>query len=212
MILIDGESLTLPELMAIADGNEPLALAPDAAARVDAARAVVDRKAAGTEAVYGINTGFGALAETAIPHDALGALQLNLLRSHAAGVGDALPVRAVRATMALRANALAKGYSGIRRGTLELLIELLNRRVHPRVPSRGSVGASGDLAPLAHLSLVLIGEGEAVVGDGAHVLPGREALSAAGLAPVTLVSKEGLALINGTQPSTAVAALAALGA
>jgi histidine ammonia-lyase len=212
MIFIDGQSLTLPELMAIADGNEPLALAPAAATRVNAARAVVDRKAAGTEAVYGINTGFGALADTAIPGDALGALQLNLLRSHAAGVGEPLPVRAVRATMALRANVLAKGYSGIRGGTLELLIELLNRRVHPRVPARGSVGASGDLAPLAHLSLVLIGEGEALVGDSAQVMPGGQALAAVGLAPVTLASKEGLALINGTQPSTAVAALAALGA
>jgi histidine ammonia-lyase len=121
----------------------------------------VDRKAAGTEAVYGINTGFGALAETAIPHDALGALQLNLLRSHAAGVGEPLPVRAVRATMALRANVLAKGFSGIRRQTLEALIALLNGGVHPWVPSRGSVGASGDLAPLAHLALVLVGEGEA---------------------------------------------------
>ena len=212
MILIDGESLTLPELMAIADGNEPIALASGAMARVDAARAVVDRKAAGTDAVYGINTGFGALADTPIPRDALGPLQLNLLRSHAAGVGDPLPVRAVRATMALRANVLAKGYSGIRRGTLELLIAMLNRRVHPRVPSRGSVGASGDLAPLAHMSLVLIGEGEAVVGDHPDVRPGAAALAAAGLAPVTLASKEGLALINGTQPSTAVAALAALGA
>ncbi len=212
MILIDGESLTLPELMAIADGNEPIALAPASVARVDAARAVVDRKAAGTDAVYGINTGFGALADTPIPRDALGALQVNLLRSHAAGVGEPLPLRAVRATMALRANILAKGYSGIRRGTLELLIALLNRRVHPRVPSRGSVGASGDLAPLAHLSLVLIGEGEATVGDSTGVRPGGEALAAAGLVPVTLASKEGLALINGTQPSTAVAALAALGA
>ena len=212
MIFIDGESLTLPGLMAIADGNEPLALAPGAATRVDAARAIVDRHAASGEAVYGINTGFGALADTAIPGDALGALQLNLLRSHAAGIGEPLPVRAVRASMALRANVLAKGYSGIRRGTLELLIELLNRRVHPCVPSRGSVGASGDLAPLAHLSLVLIGEGEAVVGDSAQIVPGAEALAAAGLAPVTLASKEGLALINGTQPSTAVAALAALGA
>jgi histidine ammonia-lyase len=173
---------------------------------------VVDRKAAGTEPVYGINTGFGALADTPIPRDALGALQLNLLRSHAAGVGEPLPVRTVRASMALRANVLAKGYSGIRRGTLELLIELLNRRVHPRVPARGSVGASGDLAPLAHLSLVLIGEGEAVVGDGQQLLSGGAALTAAGLAPVTLAPKEGLALINGTQPSTAVAALAALGA
>jgi histidine ammonia-lyase len=114
--------------------------------------------------------------------------------------------------MALRANVLAKGYSGIRRGTLDLLLELLNRRVHPRVPSRGSVGASGDLAPLAHLALVLIGEGDATVGDDGRVVSGGEALRAAGLTPVTLAAKEGLALINGTQPSTAVAALAALGA
>ncbi len=212
MIFLDGESLTLANLLAIADRFEPLALAPRAAAGINAARAVVDRKATGVEAVYGINTGFGALADTAIPHGSLGALQLNLLRSHAAGVGEPLPAGAVRATMALRANVLAKGYSGIRRETLELLIELLNRRVHPRVPSRGSVGASGDLAPLAHLGLVLIGEGEATVGDDARVRPGAEALAAAGLVPIVLAPKEGLALINGTQPSTAVAALAALGA
>jgi histidine ammonia-lyase len=212
MIVIDGESLSLPDLAAIADDHAPLALAAHAAARVDAARAVVDRKAEGTDAVYGINTGFGALAETPIPRQSLGALQLNLLRSHAAGVGDPLPVRAVRAAMALRANVLAKGYSGIRRSTLDLLIAMLNRRVHPRVPSRGSVGASGDLAPLAHLALVLIGEGCATVGDSVQLRSGGEALRAAGLAPVTLAPKEGLALINGTQPSTAVAALATIGA
>jgi histidine ammonia-lyase len=213
MIHLDGESLVLEGLVAIADAYEPIALASAAAARVDAARAVVDRKAEGDEAIYGINTGFGALAETPIPRAALGALQLNLLRSHAAGVGDPLPVRAVRASMALRANVLAKGFSGIRRSTLDLLIEMINRRVHPRVPSRGSVGASGDLAPLAHLSLVLIGEGEATQGDDENIVcSGRDALSRAGLQPVTLMPKEGLALINGTQPSTAVAALAVAGA
>jgi histidine ammonia-lyase len=211
MVLLDGHSLTLADLVAIADEGAAVGLAPAAAARVEAARAVVDRKAAGDEAVYGINTGFGALAETPIPRAALGTLQLNLLRSHAAGVGEPLPVRAVRASMTLRANVLAKGFSGIRRGTLERLIDLLNRRVHPRVPSRGSVGASGDLAPLAHLALVLVGEGEATVGDGA-VLPGRDALRAAGLEPVSLEPKEGLALVNGTQPSTAVAALTVAGA
>lgn len=211
MVFLDGDSLALGELLAIADDYTPVALSPGAVTRVDAARAVVDDKAAGEEAVYGINTGFGALAETRIPREALGALQLNLLRSHAAGVGDMLPVRAVRASMVLRANVLAKGYSGIRRSTLDLLIELINRRVHPRVPSRGSVGASGDLAPLAHLSLVLIGEGEATVGGDSTVLPGRDALRRAGLEPATLMPKEGLALINGTQPSTAVAALALLG-
>ena len=175
MILLNGSRLTLDELQTIADTYQPVGLAPDAITRVDAARAVVDRHALGDAPVYGINTGFGALAETHIPHDALGALQVNLLRSHAAGVGEPLPVRAVRAAMALRANVLAKGFSGIRRSTLERLLDLLNARVHPRVPSRGSVGASGDLAPLAHLSLVLIGEGEAWVGDDPLPKPGRAA-------------------------------------
>ena len=212
MILLNGSSLTLDQLVAIADDGVPAGLAPEAARRVDASRAVVERQAAGDTAVYGINTGFGALAETAIPRHELGALQLNLLRSHAAGVGEPLPVRAVRASMALRANVLAKGFSGIRRVTLERLIELLNRRVHPHVPSRGSVGASGDLAPLAHLALVLVGEGDATVDGQRGMLPGRIALEAAGLRPITLEPKEGLALINGTQPSTAIAALASAGA
>ena len=212
LILLNGSSLTFDELLAIADDYRIVELSPDAAARVDSSRAVVDRHALGDAPVYGINTGFGALAETAIPREALGALQVNLLRSHAAGVGDALPVRAVRASMALRANVLAKGFSGIRRPTLERLLDLLNHRVHPRVPSRGSVGASGDLAPLAHLSLVLIGEGQAWVADDPTLRSGRDALAVAGLSPVTLGPKEGLALINGTQPSTAVAALAIAGA
>ncbi len=212
MILLDGLSLSIEQLLAIADDGAEVALAGDAARRIDAARRVVDHTAAGDAAVYGINTGFGALAETAIPRDALGALQLNLLRSHAAGVGEPLPVRAVRAAMALRANVLAKGFSGIRRSTLERLLDLLNARVHPVVPSRGSVGASGDLAPLAHLALVLVGEGEATVGDETAVRHGADALRAAGLEPIVLEAKEGLALINGTQPSTAVSALAAAGA
>jgi len=211
MHLLDGKSLTLAQLEQIADAHLAVGLSPEAAVAVDRARLVVDRKANGDAAVYGVNTGFGALAETAIPRDSLGALQLNLLRSHAAGIGEPLSVRAVRASMALRANVLAKGFSGIRRQTLELLLELLNRRVHPVVPSRGSVGASGDLAPLAHLALVLVGEGFASV-DGGPVQPGASALAAAGLEPVVLQSKEGLALINGTQPSTAIAALACTGA
>jgi histidine ammonia-lyase len=212
MIQLTGSDLTLEQLVAIADDYQPVSLAADAARRVDAARAVVDHHADGDAPVYGINTGFGALAEKRIPHEALGALQVNLLRSHAAGVGEPLPVRAVRASMALRANVLAKGYSGIRRSTLERLLDLLNARVHPRVPSRGSVGASGDLAPLAHLSLVLIGEGDAWVGNDPTLHPGRAALRVAGLEPVTLGPKEGLALINGTQPSTAIAVLALSGA
>ena len=207
-VLFDGASLTLTDLCAIADGDATAGLSPDAAERIDASRAVVDRHARDDRPMYGINTGFGALAETIIPRGDLDTLQLNLLRSHAAGVGEPLPARAVRATMALRANVLAKGFSGIRRQTVEHLLALLNARVHPIVPSRGSVGASGDLAPLAHLSLVLIGEGTAMVGDSAEPLPGAAALARAGLAPIALEAKEGLALINGTQPSTAIAALA----
>jgi histidine ammonia-lyase len=211
MAHLDGSSLTLAQLVAVADGRDEAALAAAVLQRIDGARTVVEQHAQGDEPVYGVNTGFGALAETRIAKDALDQLQVNLLRSHAAGVGEPLPVRAVRATMALRANVLAKGFSGIRLETLQRLLDLLNRRVHPIVPSRGSVGASGDLAPLAHLALVLIGEGEARIGDG-PVLSGRQALAAAGLQPLRLRAKEGLALINGTQPSTAVGALALEGA
>ncbi len=212
MIPLDGETLTLEQLALIADDREAVALAAPAAAAVDGARAVVDRLAAGDAAVYGVNTGFGSLAEVRIPRSELRALQRNLLRSHAAGVGEPLSTRSVRAMMALRANVLAKGYSGIRRTTLEALVAALNAGVHPVVPSRGSVGASGDLAPLAHLALVLIGEGFATLGDDPAVVSGREALERAHLAPVDLEAKEGLALINGTQASTAIAALALLGA
>jgi histidine ammonia-lyase len=236
MIVLDGSTLSLEQLLAIADGDEEVALGGAAAERVRASRAVVDRRARGIEPAYGINTGFGSFAEVKIAPDALETLQLNLLRSHAAGLGAPLPRRTVRATMALRANVLAKGFSGVRVETLESLIALLNRGVTPLVPSRGSVGASGDLAPLAHLALVLIGEGEALEEDdeqrrtrrdrgqdqrkdqeGLRIprvlrspssLPGAEALRRAGLQPIRLGPKEGLALINGTQPSTAVLALA----
>jgi len=213
MILLDGSSLTLDQLVSIADRGESVALADSARDRVRASRAVVDARARGVDPAYGINTGFGSFAEVKIAPDALETLQLNLLRSHAAGLGDPLPVRTVRATMALRANVLAKGFSGISLETLEALIALLNRGVHPRVPSRGSVGASGDLAPLAHLALVLIGEGEALddteeAASRFLSISGTEALKRAGLAPIRLGPKEGLALINGTQPSTAVLGLA----
>jgi histidine ammonia-lyase len=212
MISLDGASLTLADLIAIAYDRAPVALADGARQRMTASRAVVDEFAHHDEPTYGINTGFGNFAEVRIPADSLAELQVNLLRSHAAGVGEPLAPRTVRAMMALRANVLAKGYSGIRRDTLDLLIAALNAQVHPRVPSRGSVGASGDLAPLAHLSLVLIGEGEATIGDETAVLDGRAALARARLSPVDLGAKEGLALINGTQASAATAALALLGA
>src|SRR5687768_3908823 len=164
MISLNGNDLTLDDLVAIADEGAEVSIADDARERVAAARHVVDTRAEGDAPVYGINTGFGSFAETRIDRDDLAQLQVNLVRSHAAGVDTPLPVRAVRAAMALRANVLAKGYSGIRLETLETLIAALNRRVHPRVPSRGSVGASGDLAPLAHIALALIGEGD--VWDG----------------------------------------------
>jgi histidine ammonia-lyase len=225
MILLDGNSLTLDGLVAIAHDFAPAGLTDAARERVRAARAVVDDFAHRDQPTYGINTGFGNFAEVTVPADSLATLQLNLLRSHAAGVGEPLPVGVVRATMALRANVLAKGFSGIRLETLDLLLELLNRRVHPVVPSRGSVGASGDLAPLAHLALVLIGEGEAwrdgtgtvlrpelrVPGAGARE-PGSDALRRAGLVPAALAPKEGLALINGTQASTALLGVTLAGA
>jgi histidine ammonia-lyase len=206
MIHLDGNSLTLDDLAAIAFDHAPVSLTDAARARVNAARTVVDTFARGDQPIYGINTGFGNFAEVRVPADSLAELQVNLLRSHAAGVGDALPIPVVRATMALRANVLAKGYSGIRLETLDRLLDLLNRAVHPVVPSRGSVGASGDLAPLAHVSLVLIGEGEAWHDD--RRVPGADALARAGLTPIVLAPKEGLALINGTQPSTALLGLA----
>jgi histidine ammonia-lyase len=206
MLMIDGSSLTLEAIASVAEGGVEVGLDPAARERIDAARAIVDLKAAGTEAVYGVNTGFGSFADVRIDRDALDRLQVNLLRSHAAGVGEPLPVNAVRAMMLLRANVLARGHSGIRASTVDALLALIAKGIHPVVPRRGSVGASGDLAPLAHLALVLLGEGEAFTSGGR--VPAALALVRAGLTPVTLGPKEGLALINGTQASTAVLALA----
>lgn len=205
MIVLDGRTLTLEQIAAVADGAA-VTLGDEARAAVTASRAVVDRAADGAAAVYGVNTGFGSFAQTRIDRADLEQLQLNLVRSHAAGAGEPLPVRAVRAAMALRANVLAKGYSGVRPETLDTLIACLNHDVHPFVPSRGSVGASGDLAPLAHIALALIGEGD--VWDGTACTPAAAALAAAGIAPIRPAAKEGLALVNGTQASTAVLALA----
>jgi histidine ammonia-lyase len=222
MIELDGASLRLDQLVAVAHDDEEVGLSDGARQRVRAARAVVDEYARRDEPTYGINTGFGNFADVRIPADSLDALQVNLLRSHAAGVGEPLSIPVVRATMALRANVLAKGFSGIRLETLDLLIDMLNRQVHPVVPSRGSVGASGDLAPLAHLALVLIGEGEAFTRQSSREAsdggaygkpePGASALRREGLKPITLAAKEGLALINGTQASTALLGLALAGA
>lgn len=200
---------SLNDLVAIAQGRARLVLPEAARARVAKARAFVDGLAeAGEDAanVYGVNTGFGALAETRVAADQIRALQRNLVRSHACGVGPELSHEVVRAMIALRAQVLALGHSGVRPIVIDLLIALLDKKVTPRIPSQGSVGASGDLAPLAHLALVLIGEGEAYV-DGA-LLPGAEALKKVGLAPLTLEAKEGLALINGTQMMLAIGAVA----
>ncbi len=174
-----------------------------AKARMTAARELVDSMLG--EHTYGVNTGFGRFVTARIPEELADELQLRLLRSHACGVGEPYPDDVVRAAMLLRANALAKGYSGARVETVELLVECLNRGVLPVVPARGSVGASGDLAPLAHLALPLVGEGEAVVGG--EVLDGAAALRRVGLEPIRLVSKEGLSLVNGTQFMAAMAAL-----
>jgi histidine ammonia-lyase len=205
-VSIDGASLDLPALESVARGGYRVTLADSARDAVRASRRVVDDAVLRGAVVYGVTTGFGNFADVHIPLDRLRELQLNLLRSHAAGVGAPLEETETRALMLLRANVLAKGFSGIRLETLELLVEMLNRRVHPVVPSQGSVGASGDLAPLAHLALAIVGEGECAF-EGRR-LPGAEALRAAGLAPLVLEPKEGLALINGTQLMTAVGGLA----
>jgi histidine ammonia-lyase len=205
-IVIDGERLRLDELEAVAEGRRPVQLHPQARAAVARARQVVDDAVERGEVVYGVTTGFGNFADVVIPREKLRDLQLNLLRSHAAGVGDPLGARETRALMLLRANVLAKGYSGVRPQTLELLLALLNAGIHPVVPSQGSVGASGDLAPLAHLGLALAGEGDCLV-DGRR-LRASEALKQAGLTPATMEAKEGLALINGTQLMGAVGGLA----
>jgi histidine ammonia-lyase len=183
-------------------------LPDDARERVRAARALVDEVVRDERIVYGITTGFGALSEVVIPPDRIRELQHNLIRSHAAGVGDPLDEVETRAIMLLRANCLAIGRSGVRESVIELLLECLNRGVHPVIPGRGSVGASGDLAPLSHLALVLLGEGRALYRG--EPMSGGEALHAAGLEPLVLEAKEGLALNNGTQVHTGIGVLALL--
>jgi histidine ammonia-lyase len=205
-LLLDGRTLDLESIRAVAVDGRAVELHPEARAAVEASRRVVDDAVDKGAVVYGITTGFGNFADVVIPAERLRELQLNLVRSHAAGVGELLGERETRALMLLRANVLAKGFSGVRPQTLDLLISLLNAHIHPAVPSQGSVGASGDLAPLAHLALALVGEGD-VVADGRR-RPAADALRDARLAPVELQAKEGLALINGTQLMCAVAALA----
>jgi len=207
-IVLDGNTLKLEQIQQVASRAATVTLAPAAIQRVEASRAHVDRVAAGDTPAYGINTGFGTLAEVRIDKKDLRELQRNLILSHAAGVGSPLPLAEARALLLLRCNVLAKGYSGIRLPTLQLAIDMLNRDVVPVVPERGSVGASGDLAPLAHLALTLMGEGEAYFRG--ERLKSKDALAKAGLSPVVLEAKEGLALVNGTQAMCAVGTLTLL--
>lgn len=191
-VRLDGKSLSIADVVAVARQNVPVALDPEALEAVKQSRRAVEAAVERGQTIYGVNTGFGKLAHVRIPADQARQLQLNLIRSHASGVGDPLPRDAVRAMMLLRANVLVRSTSGVRPLIPELLVEMLNRGLHPSVPSQGSVGASGDLAPLSHLALAMIGEGE-----GDVRVPN----------PITLEAKEGLAFVNGTQAQTGLAAL-----
>jgi histidine ammonia-lyase len=205
MVTLTGAQLSIAEVRRVAVDGEPVVIAETAHARMRKSRAVVERLAAGDEAVYGVNTGVGLLADVRISTDELQQLQRNIVRSHAVGVGPLLERAVVRAMMLIRANVLAIGCSGIRPLVADRLCDLLNHGITPSVPSRGSAGASGDLAPLAHMALVLMGEGEAEV--NATRMSGAAALAQAGLEPLTLEAKEGISLVNGTQAMLAIGCL-----
>ncbi|WP_129600246.1 histidine ammonia-lyase [Anaerophilus nitritogenes] len=204
-ILIDGNSLTLEDVVKVAREDFEVALTEEALEKVKKSRAFVDKLVDEERTVYGITTGFGKFSDVAISKEESKDLQKNLIMSHACGVGKHFSEDISRAIMLLRANALSKGFSGIQPKTLQTLIEMINKGVHPAIPEKGSLGASGDLAPLSHMTLVLIGEGEAYYKG--KLMTGKEAMEKAGIEPVVLTSKEGLALINGTQVMTAVGAL-----
>ena len=205
-VVLDGNALTIEDVLAVAERGASVSLAPAARKRILASRKHVESLVEKKAVAYGVTTGFGKLSDVVIPNDRLAELQVNLIRSHASGVGDLLPEREVRALMLLRANVIATGYTGARPDLAELLIGMLNAGLHPLIPEQGSVGASGDLAPLAHLALSLIGEGELRSADGSG--NSADVLKQHRLAPVVLGPKEGIVLINGTQAHTAAAALA----
>jgi histidine ammonia-lyase len=205
LVKIDGDNFTLEQLYSVVFEDTELEISADSRKRMDASRAVVERLIESDAAVYGVNTGFGKMASARISREQIRQLQVNLVRSHACGVGAPLSEYETRGMLALRANAIAKGFSGVRPVVAETLCAMLNKGVHPVIPSQGSVGASGDLAPLAHLALVVIGEGETIL-DG-RTISGRKAMRAAGIEPVELEAKEGLALLNGTQGMLALLAL-----
>ena len=206
MIIINGTSLTVEQVAAVARTGEQVAISDEAKAAVNKARAYVEKKLDEKAVVYGLTTGFGKFSDKYIPLEDTAALQRNLIISHSCGMGNPLPTEVVRAAMLLRCNALCRGNSGIRLSTIETLLSMLNKGVHPIVPEKGSLGASGDLAPLSHMVLVMLGEGRAEYKG--EIMSGREAMAAAGIPTVELAAKEGLALINGTQIMTAVGCLA----
>src|SRR5215468_5316627 len=205
-IALTGNDLTFEQMQAIATHDEKVSLSAASIERMNASRAVVDKLVASGQTAYGINTGFGRLASVRISPEQVRQLQINLVRSHACGVGEPLSRGETRSMILLRANALAKGLSGVRPIVVETLCAMLNAGVHPVIPSQGSVGASGDLAPLAHLAQVVIGEGEAIYKN--EQVAGGEAMKRAGIAPVQLQAKEGLSLLNGTQGMLALLSLA----
>jgi histidine ammonia-lyase len=205
MIDLDGRSLTLDDVVAAAEGGERVRIAPAALSRMEASRRRVDAAMNGTAPVYALNTGVGLLANIRLDEAEIEAMQVNLIRSHCCGVGSPLPTAVVRGMMLIRANVLAKGLSGIRPIVAERICDLLNHKITPVIPSRGSVGASGDLAPLAHMALALIGEGDAEY-EG-KVLPAAACLERAGLKPLTLLGKEGISLLNGTQAMLSIGCL-----
>ncbi len=206
MITLDGNSLTIEKIATVARAGQGVSISKEARRRIETSRKTLEQLVADGQAIYGVNTGFGAFADSKIPKEKIRNLQVNLIRSNAAGVGERLPVDIVRAMMTMRANTLSKGYSGVRYVVIELLVEMLNNGIHPIVPDKGSVGASGDLAPLAHMALCMIGEGWAEVRG--ERLRGDQALHAKKLEPLRLSFKEGLGLINGTELMTSTGALA----
>jgi histidine ammonia-lyase len=205
MILLDGSSLTVEQVVAVANLAEPVQLTDDAVQRMDTSRRRVEEALGGSAPVYALNTGVGLLANIRLEESEIEQMQVNLVRSHCCGVGEPLPAAVVRGMMLIRANVLAKGLSGIRPVIAERLCELLNCRITPVIPSRGSVGASGDLAPLAHMALVLMGEGRAEYQG--EVLSGGACLERAGLKPLKLLGKEGISLLNGTQAMLSIGCL-----
>lgn len=207
-IILDGYSLSPEDVYSVSFGNAKVALSEEAVRRMEKSRACIVSAIEQGKHIYGVNTGFGALSNVIIDTDQIEELQQNLIRSHCVGVGEPFPEQMVRAMMLLRANFFARGNSGVRTTLAQTLIDMINRGVHPLVPQKGSVGASGDLAPLAHLAAVLIGEGEALFRG--RRMSGVDALTRAGIEPVRLQAKEGLAMINGTQAMTAVGCLALL--